>query len=106
MVLYHRIVTASKEPGIPLRQRIHISVTRAGLDGWSSETAFGRGGRRADGGADATAVDVESSLRSAWNDRYRRLVELDAATDEVDLGPFVEGTAEGLRYHLAGRWFN
>ncbi|MFA1610298.1 hypothetical protein [Halobellus rubicundus] len=49
--------------------------------------------------------DVESALLSTWNDKYRRLVALDREADTVDLGPFIDGTEEVLRYYLASRWF-
>lgn len=49
--------------------------------------------------------DVESSFLARWNDKYRRLVALDREADGIDLGPFVDGTEEVLRYYLASRWF-
>jgi len=49
--------------------------------------------------------DVESSFLATWNDKYRQLVALDREADGVDLGPFVDGTEEVLRYYLASRWF-
>ncbi|MFD1597708.1 hypothetical protein [Halobellus rarus] len=70
----------------------------------------------ADGEADVSAeVDrlidrivergLESELLDEWNEEYRRLRALSERTDAVDLGPFVEGTKDVLRYHLASRGY-
>jgi hypothetical protein len=50
--------------------------------------------------------DLETEFLSRWNDKYRRLVALDRTVDEIDIGPFIDGTEEVLRYHLASQWFN
>lgn len=34
------------------------------------------------------------------------LPDLDPEADGADLGPFVDGTEEVLRYYLASRWFS
>nr|WP_305148739.1 hypothetical protein [Halobellus inordinatus] len=49
--------------------------------------------------------DLESEFLDEWNVQYRRLETLRDRIDAVDLGPFVEGTKEVLRYHLASRGF-
>jgi hypothetical protein len=70
----------------------------------------------ADGEADVSAeadglidriVDhgFESELLEEWNEEYRRLRALSERSDAVDLGPFVEGTKDVLRYHLASRGY-
>ncbi|MBB6647532.1 hypothetical protein [Halobellus ruber] len=46
---------------------------------------------------------LEAELLAEWNDEYRRLVEASDRIDAADLGPFVDGTEEVLRYHLASR---
>ena len=47
----------------------------------------------------------ESELLDEWNEEYRRLLALSERSDSVDLEPFVEGTKDVLRYHLASRGF-
>jgi hypothetical protein len=66
-----------------------------------------------DGDADAAARaverieahDLETELLAEWNDQHRRLAEAAARIEAADLGPFVDGTEEVLRYHLASRGF-
>jgi len=48
---------------------------------------------------------IEAELLEEWNDEYRRLVSLSDRVDVVDVTPFVEGTKDVLRYHLASRGF-
>ena len=48
---------------------------------------------------------LESEFLDEWNVQYRRLETLRDRIDAVDLGPFVDGTKEVLRYHLASRGF-
>jgi len=50
-------------------------------------------------------LDLESELLDEWNGEYRRLCTLSERSDAVDLEPFVEGTKDVLRYHLASRGF-
>ncbi|WP_144902075.1 hypothetical protein [Halobellus captivus] len=51
------------------------------------------------------ASGLEAEFLEEWDEEYRRLVSLSHRTDVVDLDPFVEGTKDVLRYHLASRGF-
>lgn len=59
----------------------------------------------------ADAVDrveahgLETELLAEWNDQHRRLVGATDGISAADLGPFVDGTEDVLRYHLASRGF-
>jgi hypothetical protein len=44
---------------------------------------------------------VEDEFLKRWDEHHRRLRRFDAELPTMDLGPFVEGTEEVLRYHLA-----
>lgn len=50
--------------------------------------------------------NLETEFLVEWNDKYRRLVALNRDVDEVDIGPFIDGTEDVLRYHIASQWFN
>lgn len=66
-----------------------------------------------DGDPDAAARAVErvkthgleTELLAEWNDQHRRLVDASKRIEAVDLGPFVDGTEDVLRHHLASRGF-
>ena len=64
-----------------------------------------------DDGEAARAVErieahgLDTELLAEWNDHHRRLAEAAGRIEAVDLGPFVEGTEDVLRYHLASRGF-
>jgi len=45
--------------------------------------------------------DVEKTFLLRWEQHYHELREHNARSDSIDLEPFIEGTEEVLRYHLA-----
>jgi hypothetical protein len=47
------------------------------------------------------AHDVEARFLEQWHDHYEQLARLDDDLETIDLTPFVEGTEDVLRYHLA-----
>lgn len=47
------------------------------------------------------ANDVEDAFLRCWHDHYERLGEYDDEIETFDIAPFIEGTEEVLRYHLA-----
>ncbi|RLM59694.1 hypothetical protein DVK02_02860 [Halobellus sp. Atlit-31R] len=47
------------------------------------------------------ARGLEAEFLAEWNDQYRRLNAVCDRLDAVDLTPFVEGTEDVLRYHIA-----
>ncbi|MGQ4554561.1 hypothetical protein [Halobellus sp. GM3] len=51
------------------------------------------------------ASDIEAAFLAEWNEHFWRLDALNRQLSSIDLGQFVDGTAEILRYHLASRGF-
>lgn len=89
------VVVAALERGI--LDPGELSDLGAGPDGGDGEAA------RAVERIEAHGLDTE--LLAEWNDHHRRLVAASRRIEAVDLGPFVDGTEDVLRYHLASRGF-
>jgi len=47
------------------------------------------------------SAGVEKRFLTEWEQHYHRLEEHNTDLSQLDLGPFIEGTEEVLRYHLA-----
>lgn len=66
------------------------------------EAAREEGGERADRLVERIkAAGVEKHFLTRWERHYHELCEYDRDLSTVDLGPFIDGTEEVLRYHLA-----
>lgn len=65
-------------------------------------------GNTADGSVEALidrirAHDLERYFFQHWSDHYDKLESINRQFDTLDLSPFIEGTEEILRFHLASR---